>query len=135
MAKNFYAVKRGFDKNQNQEIKDLIFINWYEVAPLVIGYENARYKGFNTEEEAETWLKVVDKTDAEKAEKRATKQSNQIKKESNIEENNDNHFLPFDILLNKVVKELIDIGYDKEHIIGKLTNDVVITVNHITKEV
>lgn len=66
MAKNFYAVKRGFDKKQNKEIMDLITNDWYEVAPLVKGYKDARYKGFDTKEEAETWLSVVDKTDAEK---------------------------------------------------------------------
>ena len=66
MAHNFYAVKRGFDKKQNKEITDLIAEDWYEVAPLIKGYNDARYKGFDTKEEAETWLSVVDKTDAEK---------------------------------------------------------------------
>lgn len=82
MAKNFYAVKRGFDKKQNKEITDLITDDWYEVAPLVKGYKDARYKGFDTREEAETWLSVVDKTDAEK---RAKKTIDQAKKDVGIE--------------------------------------------------
>lgn len=82
MAKNFYAVKRGFDKKQNKEITDLIADDWYKVAPLVKGYKDARYKGFDTKEEAETWLSVVDKTDAEK---RAKNTIDQAKKDLGIE--------------------------------------------------
>ena len=81
MAHNFYAVKRGFDKKQNKEITDLIAEDWYEVAPLVKGYSDARYKGFDTKEEAETWLSVVDKVDAEKRSKDKIEKLNQeIKK-------------------------------------------------------
>lgn len=81
MAHNFYAVKRGFDKKQNKEITDLIAEDWYEVAPLVKGYSDARYKGFDTKEEAETWLAVVDKVDAERRSKdKIEKLNNEIKK-------------------------------------------------------
>ena len=81
MAHNFYAVKRGFDKKQNKEITDLIAEDWYEVAPLVKGYSDARYKGFDTKEEAETWLSVVDKVDAEKRSKdKIEKLNKEIKK-------------------------------------------------------
>ena len=81
MAHNFYAVKRGFDKKQNKEITDLIAEDWYEVAPLVKGYSDARYKGFDTKEEAETWLAVVDKVDAEKRSKdKIEKLNKEIKK-------------------------------------------------------
>lgn len=63
MAKNFYAVKRGFDKDRGEEITDKIFTDWKDVSPLVKGYSQARYKGFETEDAAKTWLSVVDKLD------------------------------------------------------------------------
>lgn len=66
MAHNFYAVKRGFDKEKNIEVYDKVFDSWKDVSPLVRGYDNARFKGFDTIEEATTWLEVVDKTDAVK---------------------------------------------------------------------
>lgn len=67
MAKfNFYAIKRGFNKDNGEEVSDLILTDWSEAKPLVIGYENARYKGFLTKGEAEIWLSMVDRVDAEK---------------------------------------------------------------------
>lgn len=86
MAHNFYAVKRGFDKEKNQEVHDIIESDWYKVKPLVIKYENSRYKGFDTEEEAKAWLSVVDKTDAEK---RAKKTIDKAKEEIGIGNNTD----------------------------------------------
>lgn len=84
MAKNFYAVKRGYDKEADKKVYDLIFSDWSKAKPLVIGYDDARYKGFDTEEEAKVWLSVVDKTDAEK---RAKKTIDKAKEEIGIGSN------------------------------------------------
>lgn len=75
--KKFYAVKRGFDKEKGEKVTDLIFDNWQDVKPLVIGYDQARYKGFLTEVEAKTWLEEVDSIDAEKRANRAIQKAKQ----------------------------------------------------------
>ena len=80
MAKNFYAVKRGFDKDEGKEVTDLIFTDWKEVDPLVRGYQNARYKGFESEDAAKTWLSVVDKLDGIEATETFVKDSSNKKK-------------------------------------------------------
>ncbi|WP_409022249.1 ribonuclease H family protein [Dellaglioa sp. P0083] len=48
MAKNFYAVYKGR--------KTGIFTKWPDVAKLVNGYDGARYKGFETRDEAQNWM-------------------------------------------------------------------------------
>lgn len=128
MAHNFYAVKRGFDKKQNKEITDLIAEDWYEVAPLVKGYDNARYKGFDTKEEAETWLSVVDKTDAER---RAKETIDKAKEE--IIGDADTHTLADEYaeVLEKLVKEYKKLGWDQMTTIGNLTSVLVNKVDKI----
>lgn len=105
MAKNFYAVKRGYDKEADKKVYDLIFSDWSKAKPLVIGYDDARYKGFDTKEEAETWLSVVDKTDAEK---RAKKTIDTLKDEVCIGKKKDDT-----ISLEDVVKEMKESGISK----------------------
>jgi len=51
MAKNFYAVRKGW---QNMTI----LTSWQECEPLVSGFSGAEFKGFNTYEEAEAYLDV-----------------------------------------------------------------------------
>lgn len=80
MAKKYYAVKRGFDKDERKEVTDLIFTDWKEVDPLVRGYQNARYKGFETEDAAKTWLSVVDKLDGIEATETFVKSGSNKKK-------------------------------------------------------
>ncbi|MDK1732182.1 ribonuclease H family protein [Dellaglioa algida] len=48
MAKNFYAVYKGR--------KTGIFTKWPDVAKLVNGFDGARYKGFETRDEAQNWM-------------------------------------------------------------------------------
>ena len=131
MAKNFYAVKRGFDKKQNKEITDFITDDWYEVAPLVKGYDNARYKGFDTKEEAETWLSVVDRTDAER---RAKDTIDKAKEEIGISDT-DAHTLADEYAeaLDKLIKEYKKLGWDKLATIGNLTYVIVNEVEKIYK--
>ena len=131
MAKNFYAVKRGFDKKQNKEITNIITDDWYEVAPLVKGYDNARYKGFDTKEEAETWLSVVDRTDAER---RAKDTIDKAKEEIGISDT-DAHTLADEYAeaLNKLIREYKKLGWDKLATIGNLTSVIVKEVEKIYK--
>ena len=71
MAKNFYAVKRGFDQENNKEIHDQIFETWDETKKYVKNdYENPRYKGFMTKEEAIAWLESVDEQDQKNKERK-----------------------------------------------------------------
>ena len=131
MARNFYAVKRGYDKKKKTEIKDVIFSDWDDVRPLVKDYDDARYKGFDTEEEAKAWLSVVDKTDAEK---RAKKTIDQAKKDIGIEESDtDTHTLAdeYSEALEKLVKEYKKLGWDRLATIGNLTSIIVKEVENI----
>lgn len=140
MAHNFYAVKRGFDKKQNKEITDLIAEDWYEVAPLVKGYNDARYKGFDTKEEAETWLSVVDKTDAEK---RAKSTIDQAKKDIGIESelpwkeevHEDVHAVADEYAdaLKKLLKEYKKAKWDLDATIGHLTRVLVNEAEQVYK--
>lgn len=50
-AKKFYAIKNGKKKN-------VIVKTWIECSKLVLGYPNAIYKGFNTEDEAKKFLGI-----------------------------------------------------------------------------
>ena len=121
MAKNFYAVKRGFDKEQNKPVTDIIESDWAKIKPLVIGYDEARYKGFDTEEEAKVWLSVVDRTDAEKRSKNTI---DKAKKELGIESNINSSG---DLELNLDIKEieaLKDKGYSKYEVYYHLTKSL-----------
>jgi hypothetical protein len=117
MAHNFYAVKRGFDKEKNQEVHDIIESDWYKVKPLVIKYENSRYKGFDTEEEAKAWLSVVDKTDAEK---RAKKTLDKAKEDIGITNNND-----VNPIFETIVQSFKDQGYSRSEALYKCIAGVV----------
>jgi viroplasmin and RNaseH domain-containing protein len=128
MAHNFYAVKRGFDKKQNKEVMDLIVDDWYEVAPLIKGYSNARYKGFDTKEEAETWLSVVDKIDAERRAKSAIDQAKKdigIESELPLEETHEDVHVIADEYADAAIKLL------KEYKKRKWSLDA--TIGHLTR--
>jgi hypothetical protein len=139
MAHNFYAVKRGFDKKLNKEVYDIIESEWSKVKPLVIGYDNARYKGFDTEEEAKTWLSVVDRTDAEK---RAKKTIDQAKKDIGIEsglpweEAHENVHAVADEYadaLTKLLKEYKKAKWDLDATIGHLTRVLINEAEQVYK--
>lgn len=81
MAKNFYAVRRGVDPTSKKLVENIISESWNEIKKYVINVENARYKGFDTKEEAEAWLAIVDKADAVKRSKNKIEKLNkEIKK-------------------------------------------------------
>lgn len=124
MAKNFYAIKRGYDKNNNEEVTDIISSDWNIVKPLVIGYENARYKGFDTEKEAKTWLSVVDKTDAEKRAKKVLKEE---KEKIGIKNSFNNVFEDGDLMLKldeKEIKELKEKGWTKYRVFYNIVTSI-----------
>lgn len=122
MAKNFYAVKRGFDKEANKTVEDLVFTDWKDVKPLVVGYDDARYKGFETEEEAKVWLSVVDRTDAEKRSKKTIDQAKkEIGIESNINSSVDDLELNLDI---KEIERLKEKGYSKGEVFYYLSKSL-----------
>ncbi len=57
MAKyNIYAVAIGLDPKTKQPVSNLKFHTWDECKPYVVGVEGAKYKGFLTEAEADSWL-------------------------------------------------------------------------------
>jgi len=101
MAKNFYAIKRGYDKEKGQPVHDLVLTDWDEAKKFVKDVENARYKGFSTSSAALDWLEVVDKldgiTDSEKKVKESSASksgldyftSNEVGKESESISNKD----------------------------------------------
>lgn len=125
MAHSFYAVKRGFDKKQNCEVHDLIFTDWLDVKPLVNKYENARYKGFDTEEEAKTWLEVVDKKDAER---RSKDQIENLKKDIGISYNSN------DLTLNINKEDIIALknkGYSESDVFFALTKSLMYQISNV----
>jgi viroplasmin and RNaseH domain-containing protein len=111
MAHSFYAVKRGFDKKKNCEVHDLIFTDWLDVKPLVNKYDNARYKGFDTEEEAKVWLEVVDKKDAERRSKDTLEQ---LKNDIGIMSNEQNSEV--ETTIKAKLEEFKTKGYDKTEV-------------------
>lgn len=56
MAKKVYAVKKGFDFDNNVEIKNKIVQTWSECLKLVKGVKGAEYKSFTLVTEAEEYL-------------------------------------------------------------------------------
>ena len=125
MARNFYAVKHGFDKKNNKEVTDFITKDWYEAKPFVFGYDGARYKGFDTEEEARTWLEVVDRKDAER---RSKKEIEEIKKDIGIESKKSDAYKDH---INEIVKELYETGFTKEEILYGFIDTVMKYLNQI----
>lgn len=67
MAKyNIYAVAHGFDPTTKTAVSGLKFYSWNECKPFVTGVEGARFKGFLTEAEADTWLAKETEVQTEK---------------------------------------------------------------------
>lgn len=133
MAKNFYAVKRGFDKELNKEVSNLTFTDWNEVKPLVIGYDNARYKGFDTLEEAQVWLDVVDRSDAEKRSKKAVEK---IKKDLSIDNDAsddklDKAYREYERATQNLVNELKKLNFSHLETIGYIVSGVPYEVSKV----
>jgi len=127
MAKNYYAIKRGFDKKDNKKVTDLILDDWSVAGPLVKGYNDARYKGFDTKEEAEVWLSVVDKTDAEK---RAKKELDKVKAEVGIDKDVNQITNDYIDMLDKLIEDYKKEGCTRISAIGNLT---YVLVNEVDK--
>lgn len=56
MQKKYYAVKEGFDFNEDIQVKDIILNSWDECSKYVKGVKGAKYKSFKTLEEAQNYL-------------------------------------------------------------------------------
>lgn len=56
MAKKVYAIKYGFDSNNNREIRNIIVNTWAECLSLVKGVKGAQYKSFEDINDAEEYL-------------------------------------------------------------------------------
>lgn len=56
MASKYYAVKEGFDKAGNREVRNLILESWDECLKYVKGVKGAKYKSFKKRSEAEEYL-------------------------------------------------------------------------------
>lgn len=60
MAKyNIYAVGRGVDPNTKEYVYGLKFNTWDECKIYVVGIDDAKFKGFLTEDAADMWLDSV----------------------------------------------------------------------------
>lgn len=57
MGKKVYAIKEGFDFNKNEKVQDLIVNTWDQCLKLVKGVKGAKYKSFESIEEAKAFLK------------------------------------------------------------------------------
>lgn len=57
MAK-FYAIKQGFDYNNNKKVSNVIVNTWDDCLKYVKGVKGAKYKSFTTEEEANKFLEA-----------------------------------------------------------------------------
>ncbi|GKU25689.1 ribonuclease H family protein [Clostridium folliculivorans] len=57
MGKKVYAIKEGFDSNKNEKVQDLIVNTWDQCLKLVKGVKGAKYKSFESIEEAQAFLK------------------------------------------------------------------------------
>lgn len=66
MAKNFYAIRKGFDVKKNKVIENVIKTSWKDAAPLVQGITKKKhgitpeYEGFMIKKEAEDYLNQSD---------------------------------------------------------------------------
>jgi viroplasmin and RNaseH domain-containing protein len=126
MSKNFYAVKRGFDKELDKEVHDLIFKDWWSVKRLVAGYDKARYKGFETQEKAQNWLDTVDLSDADRKSK---DKIDKLKEEVGIIDKS--YISDFENSLADLVKEYKTSGVKSEEAIGCIVRLIMDEVDKI----
>lgn len=56
MGKKVYAIKEGFDKDNNKKVENMIAQTWGECLKYVKGVKGAKYKSFGTIEEAQSFL-------------------------------------------------------------------------------
>lgn len=56
MAKKYYAIKKGYDSNKNQEVRNLVVNSWSECLSYVKGVKGAIYKSFDSLIEVEKYL-------------------------------------------------------------------------------
>lgn len=59
MAKKVYAIKEGFDSDNNIKIENKIVNTWAECLKYVKGVKNAKYKSFESMEEAKSYLRDI----------------------------------------------------------------------------
>ncbi|MDP4088136.1 MAG: ribonuclease H family protein [Bacillota bacterium] len=60
MAKKVYAVKEGYNSLKGERVSNIILDSWNECESLIKGVKGAKYKSFNSREEAEHYLSVED---------------------------------------------------------------------------
>ncbi|MCY6370953.1 ribonuclease H family protein [Clostridium ganghwense] len=58
MAKKIYAIKEGFDFENNTKVEDKIVYSWNECLKYVKGVKGAKYKSFTSMEEADEYLNM-----------------------------------------------------------------------------
>ena len=56
MAKKVYAIKEGFDKENNKKIVNVIVNTWAECQRYVTGVKGAKYKSFENIEDAKRFI-------------------------------------------------------------------------------
>ena len=56
MGKKFYAIKEGFDHDENLRIQNKIVSSWKECLKYVSGVKGAKYKSFENIEEANGYI-------------------------------------------------------------------------------
>lgn len=61
MAKKIYAIKEGFDSKLNQRVENKIVRTWTECLTYVKGVKGAKYKSFESLEEAKLYLNDTNK--------------------------------------------------------------------------
>lgn len=61
MAKKVYAIKEGYDSKNNTKVEDIIVGTWSECLNYVKGVKGAKYKSFESLEEAKNFLKETKK--------------------------------------------------------------------------
>lgn len=61
MAKKIYAIKEGFDSKLNQRVENKIVGTWAECLTYVKGVKGAKYKSFESLEEAKLYLNDTNK--------------------------------------------------------------------------
>lgn len=60
--KNIYVVGYGIHPDTRQPVIGAQFKTWDECKPYIENVQNAKYKGFYTQEEADAWLDKIKKT-------------------------------------------------------------------------
>lgn len=61
MAKKFYAIKEGFDIKSNEKVENKLVDSWDECKKLVVGIKGAKYKSFESIDEANEYLNANNK--------------------------------------------------------------------------